>query len=160
MGSLAEILYIICQLCELPRKGLAPECPFCGHAGGGRHLDGIPEDFGLRLVADGRWEIAAEYLESEVAAGRETPVGSLLMAWIALLSNDLRAVETWSHESLRQDNAQAGPHLLRGVAFERGQRWEEAVAEYSLALSSTPEQGRQTLLRERLSYCERQIPEW
>ena len=160
MGSPAEILYLECELCELPRRGFAPGCPFCGHAGGERHLEGIPADFGRRLVADGRWEVAAEYLESEVAAGRETPGGSLLMAWIALISNDLRAVETWSHESLRQDKEQAGPHLLRGLVFERSQRWEEAVAEYLAGLSFRPEPDRQTLIRERLSYCESQIPEW
>jgi len=152
--------FVECSLCHLPRKEGLPDCPFCRYSGSGRQLNSIPEDFAERLTAEGRWDTAAAFLEGEVAAGRETAAGCLLLAWIALISNDLRAVEVWSHESLRIGQVQAGPHLLLGLVFERGERWEEAVLEFSLALACPVPEERREILQAHRSYCQSQIPEW
>lgn len=158
VGDLPQ--FIECGFCLLPRfEGLAA-CPFCGSVNISRRIKNVPEDFALRLLAEGRWDAALEYLEGEIAGGRETSRYALLVGWLSLMNKDLRAVETWCHESLRLQAADAGPHVLLGVVFEQAGRWEEAVAEYTLAESREPDAARRRVVAERKLYCQSQIPEW
>jgi hypothetical protein len=118
-----------------------------------------PGNFAHRLVAEARWDTAAAFLESEVAAGRESAGSCLLLAWISLLTNDFRAVETWCHESLRLAPS-SGPHVLLGHVLQQAERWEEAVAEYRLAVEAGLPPLTRDLVLARSSYCESRIPEW
>lgn len=124
----------ICLMCQMPRPSAEPVCSLCLNPAFAPAPWQLPEDFGLRLIGENRLAAAYAYLEDLVAHDRETPAVTLRLAWLAYAFNDIRAVETWCHEATRLDEASAEPHILLGFVLQRAGRWDEALAEYGVAL--------------------------
>jgi hypothetical protein len=137
----------VCSLCRLGRPEDEAVCRICGNQ---EFHDGpppTPDDTDRLLAAD---EVGAAYLnlEQRVAGGEETFEVARRMAWLSWSLQDYRAVEVWSHEAMRLDNASSDPHLLRGLVFRAENRWHEAWEEFTAALRRPPmEPEREGLLR-------------
>lgn len=123
-----------CDLCQMPRPAAETPCLLCGSAAFAPPTSLLPADFSLRLIAENRFPAAFAYLESLIARGEESPEICLRLAWLAYAFTDYRAVETWSHESLRLDDTRLDPHLLLGLVLQRSGRWAEAADEFAAGL--------------------------
>lgn len=144
-----------------PRVEKHAECGICGCPETLTAAEEIPDDFALRLYSEGRLEAAVRFLEERVARGEATARDCLNLAWISLVLQDYRAVETWCHESERLDEVSPEPHLLLGRVLERSERWQEAVEEYDAALRRAVLEGERLELVSRLrEECRQRIPEW
>jgi hypothetical protein len=123
-----------CRLCQMPRPATEDVCLICGSAEFGSTIDQLPDDFELRLIGENRLPAAYAYLESLVARGEDSAEHCHRLAWLAFAFSDFRAVEIWSHETLRLDDGMMEAHLLLGLVLQRAGRWEEAAEEYSAGL--------------------------
>ena len=123
-----------CCLCQMPRPVEEEACLLCGSAQFDSVMDAFPADFGLRLIGENRLAAAYEYLEVLVARGEESAELCHRLAWLAYAFTDFRAVEIWSHETLRLDETMLEAHLLLGLVLQRSGRWVEASEEYSAGL--------------------------
>lgn len=152
----------VCALCLFPRFFDAPACGICGSEDAFPAAGDLPEDFALRMAAEGRLDVAWASLEDKVSKGDATAGDCLHLAWLAVAFKDYRAVETWCHESERLNPGSPEPHIVLATVFERGERWPEAVEEYDAALRRAVAlaPSRLALLQTRRDYCQRQIPEW
>lgn len=149
---------MICPFCLLPRPVDEPVCSICGDESAPLPASGVGDAGDLILSRDVR--AAYAHLESRVASGGETAEICRRLAWLALSFEDIRAVETWSHESLRLEPESAQPHLLLGLVLGGEARYAEAVAEYDLALrSDLPEAVRGRVLALRAEAAAH-VPEW
>jgi tetratricopeptide (TPR) repeat protein len=119
----------------MPRPDGENPCLLCGSEQFDPAIDEISSDFGLRLIGENRLAAAYEYLEGLVARGEESAGRCHRLAWLAYAFGDFRAVEIWSHETLRLDEDMPEAHLLLGLALQRAGRWAEAVEEYSAGLT-------------------------
>lgn len=123
-----------CCLCQMPRPAGEPICLLCGSAQFDSFTERLPADFALRLIGENRLAAAYEYLEGLVARGEESAGHCHRLAWLAYAFADYRAVEIWSHETLRLDDTMLEAHLLLGLVLQRAGRWAEAAEEYSAGL--------------------------
>lgn len=157
---------ITCALCLFPRSSTqdAPTTGSCGICGSSETLPPGPEsgDFALRMAADGRLSVAYASLEQKIAADQATAEDCLHLAWLAFAFKDFRAVEVWSHECERLDPASPEPHLLLATVLDRGERWQEAVDEYDVALRRAAHlhASRRELIETNRASSLSRIPEW
>jgi hypothetical protein len=122
-------------------------CSVCGNAQSGAAQEGPPADLADRLIWEGRFEVAYDCLEDQVSRGEETARACQALAWMSYAFKDFRAVETWSHESIRLDQGSPEPHILLGFVLGNASRWAEAVEEFDIALRSPElDAERRTLL--------------
>ena len=150
-----------CRLCQMPRPEDEELCALCGTSQFDQTVEGLPADFGLRLISENRLAVAYEYLEGLVAGGAESAEHCIRLAWLAYAFKDLRAVETWSHEALRLDAGTIGAHLLLGLVLQRSGRWAEAADEYEAGLRiPVASAERRTRLESLLREARASIPEF
>ena len=150
-----------CHLCQMARPAMEDVCMICGSAEFGSHIDELPDDFGLRLIGENRLPAAYAYLESLVARGEDSAEQCHRLAWLAYAFADFRAVEIWSHETLRLDDGMVEAHLLLGLVLQRAGRCAEAAEEYSAGLrkpAASPH--RRARLEALLDEARRNIPEY
>ncbi len=149
-----------CRFCQLPRPEEEELCHFCGSAEFDPRAEQTPADFGLRLIGENRLAAAYEYLEGLVARGEETAEHCHRLAWLAFAFGDLRAVEIWSHETLRLDAGWIEAHLLLGMVLQRAGRWAEAAEEYAAGLRTPAPPPRRARLEALLEAARANIPEF
>jgi hypothetical protein len=114
-----------------------------------------------RLICEGRFELAYSCLEDQVSRGEETARACQALAWMAYAFKDFRAVETWSHESVRLDERSPEPHILLGFVLGNAARWAEAVEEFDIALrKGLLEEARRTRLSGLRDRTFAKIPEF
>lgn len=123
-----------CLLCQMARPSQEIRCGVCGNTQYGEMVEGPPADLAERLIAEDRFAVAYACLEEQVSRGEESAWGCRALAWMAFGLGDLRAVEAWSHESIRLDSSSPEPHILLGCVLENSARWVEAVEEFDIAL--------------------------
>ena len=148
-------------MCQMPRPAAEDVCMICESVEFGPTIDHLPDDFGLRLIGENRLPAAYAYLESLVARGEDSAEHCHRLAWLAFAFSDFRAVEIWSHETLRLDDGMLEAHLLLGLVLQRAGRWEEAAEEFSAGLrkpAASPQ--RRTRLEALLDEARRNIPEY
>jgi hypothetical protein len=150
-----------CSLCLLPRPDSEPVCAICDNDEFSEVESGAESGGAVRLLVEGRFDLAYRSLEEEIARGREDGPTALGMAWLAFAFRDLRAVETWCHEAIRLQSDSPEPHLLLGLVLLRGERWLEAVEEFGSGLEK-PELTleRRALLETLCAAAASRIPEW
>lgn len=154
-------MYKNCLFCELPRPADELACQVCGGGAFGTLDPNVPEDFALRLISEDRWATAYEYLEERLIHDEENGAICHALGWLALAIGDPRAVETWCHEALRLAPDCADAHILLGQVLESQKRWEEAEAEYLLALKKPSLDGvRRELTVNKRSRVATEIPEF
>jgi hypothetical protein len=145
----------------MARPGDEEWCLVCGRQQFEDCQAGPPADLADRLIAENRFAVAYECVEDLVSRGEETAWGCRVLAWMSFTFRDFRAVETWSHESIRLDGASPEPHLLLAYVLDGSGRWPEAVEEYDIALRreglSVP---RRQLVAELRAGCLARIPEF
>ena len=95
-------------------------CAICDNDEFSEVESGAESGGAVRLLVDGRFDLAYRSLEEEIARGREDGPTALGMAWLAFAFRDLRAVETWCHEAIRLQSDSPEPHLLLGLVLLRG----------------------------------------
>ncbi len=117
-------------------------------------------DRSLELIAQQRLAEAYYWLEAEVQAGRESSEFCRRLAWLGLAIQDIRAVETWCHESLRLDGDSGEPHLLLAYVLQREGRWAESIEEWDAALRRTMAPQRRLLAEQLRAEAARRLPEW
>ncbi|MBL0160746.1 MAG: hypothetical protein IPP47_27225 [Bryobacterales bacterium] len=149
-----------CQFCQLRRPAEEELCQICGAVEFDPSVEGPPADFGLRLIGENRLAAAYEYLEGLVARGEETPEHCHRLAWLAYAFGDLRAVEIWSHETLRLDAGWIEAHVLLGLVLQRSGRWAEAAEEYQAGLRRPATPQRRARLEALLERARTNIPEY
>jgi hypothetical protein len=112
------------------------------------------------MIGRGALGAAYEWLEGEVREGRETAEYCRRLAWLGLAIEDIRAVEIWSHESLRLAEEWAEPHVLLGYALLREGRNGEALEELEAALRRPMNAQREALVAGFRDEARRRLPEW
>ena len=150
-----------CWLCQMARPAAEGCCLVCGNAQFGEVEEALPAELADRLILENRFDVAYACLEDQVSRGEETAWGCRALAWMSYAFQDFRAVETWSHESIRLDGSSPEPHILLGFVLEKGTRWEEAVEEFDIALrNSELEEGRRKMLYGLRTRSFSKIPEF
>jgi len=149
-----------CRFCQMPRPEDEALCQFCGSVEFDACAEQPQADFGLRLFGENRLAAAYEYLEGLVARGEETAEHCHRLAWLAYAFGDLRAVEIWSHETLRLNPGWIEAHLLLGLVLQRAGRWAEAAEEYAAGLRRPAPPQRKARLEALLGRARTNIPEY
>jgi hypothetical protein len=136
-----------CSMCRLSRPENETVCRICGNQ---EFHEGPPptsDDTDSLIALDAVGEAYLE-LEKRVRGGEETFEVARRMAWLSWALKDFRAVEVWSHEARRLNDASSDPHLLRGLVFRAEERWHEAWEEFRAGLNRREmEAEREGLLR-------------
>ena len=150
-----------CWLCQMARPGEEASCLVCGNTQFGEVEEGPPADLADRLIYESRFDVAYACLEDLVSRGEETAWGCRALAWMAYAFQDFRAVETWSHESIRLDGESPEPHILLGFVLDKASRWSEAVEEFDIALRNGElAEGRRKMLYGLRAAIHSKIPEF
>jgi hypothetical protein len=136
-------------------------CLVCGNAQFGELQEAPPAELADRLIYESRFDVAYACLEDLVSRGEETAWGCRALAWMSYAFQDLRAVETWSHESIRLEEESPEPHILLAFVLDKASRWAEAVEEFDIALrNSELEEGRRKMLYGLRARSHSKIPEF
>ena len=126
-----------CSVCEFPRPAAEARCVLCGSEEFSEYDDSLPMPEWEAMCLRGEIGEAYRMLEERVAEDPDDGDACLALAWLSYACKDFRAVETWSHETMRVLPQSPEPHLLIGKVLLEDQRWEEAIEELNAGLRRT-----------------------